>query len=123
MVAFTHAGFRKRLYMFQESRYLCEITVEVQVLPVRVFSSLELQYLDVMARRAALELLAYEGEPDNAVERALSHAVLLGGMTKSIMSEQAFRELVEMFWEYPCAAPEGELLASDHGFAGTRWIV
>jgi hypothetical protein len=103
--------------------YFCYITVEVQVLPIRVFSSLELQYLDVMARRAALELLAYEREPDNAVERALSHAVLLGGITKSIMSEDAFRELVEMFWEYPCAAPEGEIFASMQGFTGNRWIV
>ncbi len=102
---------------------LCEITVEVQDLPVRVFSSLELQYFDVSARRAALELLAYEREPDNAVERALYHGVLIGCMTKSIMSEQAFRELVEMFWESPCCAPGVEMAASMQGFAGTRWIV
>ncbi|HOO62557.1 MAG TPA: hypothetical protein PK364_01385 [Synergistaceae bacterium] len=92
-------------------------------MPVRIFSSLELQYLDTAALRAALELLAYEKDPDNAVERALCHAVLLGCMTKSILSEQAFRELVEMFWELPSFAIEGEDLSSMQGFSGTRWIV
>lgn len=92
-------------------------------MPVRVFSSLEMQYLDVSALRAALELFAYEKDSDNAVERALYHGVLLGCMTKSILSEQAFRELVEMFWEFPYAAPEGEMSPSMQGLSGTRWIV